>query len=286
MSSQPSPTTSGIVNDAYGAWTYLHCRPAHLAEILDHIWVFDGAMTCLRERTFPNGLLEIIVQLGDRHSVVGDRDTWICPATCVTGLQLQHLVVEAPPSRSRVIGIRLRPAGAYAVLTRPMHEIVGLTVALEDLVGPAAAELGDACSEARTLEGCAEAAIAWVERRLETGARIVPTVAWIIEQIRMQGGSVSIAGLRERTGWSKTRLSSTFVEQIGVSAKQYARVVRFNRALKMIHGGAAPLAEIAAETGYYDQPHLNAEFRELSGFTPTEFLNSHRYANSVSVAES
>ena len=88
--------TSGVVDDAFGAWTYLHCRPAHLAGLVEHIWLFDGSMTCLRERTFPNGLLEIIVHLGERYSVVEDRGTWVCPTTCVTGLQLGHLVVEAP----------------------------------------------------------------------------------------------------------------------------------------------------------------------------------------------
>ncbi len=97
-------------------------------------------------------------------------------------------------------------------------------------------------------------------------------------------GAVSIGRLRDRTGWSKTRLTSTFVEQVGVSPKQYARVMRFSRALKLIHAETASIADVAAAAGYYDQPHLNADFKELSGFTPTEFLHAHRYPNSVSVA--
>jgi AraC-like DNA-binding protein len=80
-------------------------------------------------------------------------------------------------------------------------------------------------------------------------------------------------------------LTTVFGEQVGVSPKQYARILRFTSALKLIHTGNASFAEIAAGTGYYDQPHLNAEFKELSGFTPREFQLAHRYANSVSVAE-
>ena len=104
-------------------------------------------------------------------------------------------------------------------------------------------------------------------------------------QIRLRDGVVSIGRLRERTGWSKTRLASTFHEQVGVSPKQYARVMRFSRVIKLIHAETASFADIAHEAGYYDQPHMNAEFKELSGLTPTEFQNAHRYADSVSVAE-
>ena len=60
------PLKYGVVADEFGAWSYILARPAHLSGLVDHIWLFDGTMTCLRERTFPNGLLEIIVHLGPR----------------------------------------------------------------------------------------------------------------------------------------------------------------------------------------------------------------------------
>lgn len=284
-SAAPVSLTSGIVEDAFGAWTYLHCRPAYLAGLVDHIWLFDGSMTCLRERTFPNGLLEIIVHLGERYSVVEDRSTWVCPTTCITGLQLGHLVVEAPAGRTKVLGVRLTPAGAYALFARPMHELASLTVDLTDLAGTAANALAAECHGAATGQGCVNAALRWIDARLARATRLDPAVAWMLGEIRQQKGAVSIGRLRERTGWSKTRLSSTFVEQVGVSPKQYARVMRFRRALEMIHAEHTSLVDVAAEAGYYDQPHLNAEFKELSGFTPSEFRHAHRYPNSVSVAE-
>ncbi len=73
---------------------------------------------------------------------------------------------------------------------------------------------------------------------------------------------------RNESGWSKTRLVSTFSAQVGVSPKQYARVMRFSRALQQIHAASGTLSDVAADAGYYDQPHMNSEFKELSGFTP------------------
>jgi AraC-like DNA-binding protein len=243
-------------------------------------------MRCLRERTFPNGLLEIIVHLGDRYSVVEDRGTWVCPTTSVGGLQLRAVVVEAPARRTRVLGVRLTPAGAYALLARPMHELTSLTVDLEDVAGQAAGELAAQCDGAQTPDGCIKAALQWIQTRLARRSRLDPAVEWLLSQIRVRAGVVSIARLREQTGWSKTRLASTFLGQVGISPKQYARVMRFTHVVQRIHAGpSSSFADIAVECGYYDQPHMNAEFKELSGFTPTEFQRAHHYPNSVTVAE-
>jgi AraC-like DNA-binding protein len=275
----------GVVADEFGAWSYIHARPEHLAGLVDHVWMFDGTMTCLRERTFPNGLFEIIVHLGPRYSVVEPASRWLCPTSCLTGLQLRHLIVEAPAARTKVLGIRLTPAGAYAVLGRPMHDLAGLTVDLESVAGSAADELVTRCHEAPNGEGCVAAAVDWVDGRLARASRLDAAIAWMLGEIRQRRGAVSIRELQERSGWSKTRLVSTFSEQVGVSPKQYARVMRFSRALTQIHRASATLSEVAAEAGYYDQPHMNSEFKELSGFTPREFLSSHRFPNTVSVAD-
>jgi transcriptional regulator GlxA family with amidase domain len=96
---------------------------------------------------------------------------------------------------------------------------------------------------------------------------------------------VSISELRERAGFSKTRLANAFRAQIGATPKQYARILRFRRALAMVNAAEGSLAGVALAAGYYDQPHMNAEFRELSGFSPREFLAAIRYPESVSVAE-
>jgi AraC-like DNA-binding protein len=114
---------------------------------------------------------------------------------------------------------------------------------------------------------------------------VEPAVAWVAAEIERREGAVSIGELRERTGLSKTRLATLFRAQIGAPPKQYARILRFRRVLSRLQTGAAPLADLALDAGYYDQPHMNAEFRELSGFSPREFLAARRYPGSVSLAE-
>jgi AraC-like DNA-binding protein len=282
---RPLNMTTRRVESPLGSWSHSEAKPPHLTGILDRVWLFEGSMASLRERTFPTGLPEIIVHLGERYKdVSGDRVT-VCPATCVTGMLLGPMIVEAPPRETTVLGIRLTAAGAYAIFARPMHDLTGLTVDLEDLTGRAAVELQDFCGATRNPRDRIARAVTWLDRRLGRGTRADPAVVWSLEQIRRHGGAVSISALREQAGLSSTRMAIAFREQVGVTAKQYARILRFQRVLRRIHAGTVSLADLAHEAGYYDQPHMTAEVKALSGLTPTALIESRRYPGSASVAE-
>ena len=278
---------TGFVDSPLGRWVYSEWRPlpgTPLSAVVERVWHFDGVTTHRRERVFPNGMVELIVHLGERYRLVEGMGTTLCGTTCMTGLQTAPIVVEAPACPCRVLGIRLYPAGAYAVLARPLDAMSGLTVDLPDLVGRAAEELADRCHAVEVEEVFAIAS-RWIGERAARSPAADPAIAWIAAQIERREGAVSIAALRERTGLTKTRLATAFREQIGVTPKLYARILRFRRALALVNEGTAPLADVALAAGYYDQPHMNAEFRELGGLAPREFLAATRYERSVSLAE-
>jgi AraC-like DNA-binding protein len=254
----------------FGCWTSSELRPPHLAGLVDFLWYSEGTTTSPGERIFPNGKVELVVSLDAPYRLVEGAGPSLLGAT-LSGLQSGPIVI-AGPSRHRVLGMRLRPGGAYALLARPMEEVSDLTVDLADVIGRAAADLVDRCHAARSAEECLRAAAAWLSRRLLGARGVDPAVAWAAAQIEASGGAVSIVHLRAETRLSKGRLARTFREQIGFTPKRYGRIVRFHRVLAMLQQAARPLVEVALAAGYYDQPHMNAEFRALAGISPREFL--------------
>lgn len=276
---------SQSVDSPLGCWTASRWSPAHLAGLVESVWYFEGKTTFARERNFPNGMFELIVHFGEPYRVVEGTWTGRCSTACFGGLMSGPSVVEAPVSSPPVLGMRLHPAGAYALLGTPLSEMSGLTIDLHDLAGRAAAELIERCHGAGSAEERLRRAVGWISERLTRSPGVDPAIAWVAGQIERREGAVTIAALRERAGLSKTHLATAFREQIGVTPKQYARVLRFRRALAMVNAEEGTLADVALAAGYYDQPHLNAEFRELSGFSPREFLAAVRYPESVSLAE-
>ena len=170
---------------------------------------------------------------------------------------------------------------------------------------PAEAVLGRVCAELRDR---VRGASGWPERfavldeillrqllaqsRLAGGSEIhqpggvagpvAPEVLWSWRQLLRTGGSVRVADLAAGTGWSGRHLASRFRAEIGLTPKAAARVIRFDRARKLLvsrlgganggDGGGCGLADLAADTGYFDQAHLAREFRALAGVPPSQWL--------------
>jgi transcriptional regulator GlxA family with amidase domain len=110
-----------------------------------------------------------------------------------------------------------------------------------------------------------------------------PGVEWSWQRLRRTGGRASIGALAAELGWSHRRLIVRFREQIGLAPKTVARVLRFDRAVAALgSSGSRGFAEIALDCGYFDQAHLNRDFRELAGTTPTAFRGSRLDSGGVS----
>jgi transcriptional regulator GlxA family with amidase domain len=110
-------------------------------------------------------------------------------------------------------------------------------------------------------------------RRADPGLAPAPEVRFAWQRLCATGGTVSPGALASETGWSGRYLSRRFGVEIGLSPKVAARVARFDRARQRLQasGGAAALAALAVECGYYDQAHLSREFSSFAGLPPARW---------------
>jgi AraC-like DNA-binding protein len=254
---------------------------------VDRVWDFDGMAAHPQERVFPNGHLELIVQLDDRYLDITTAGAVPTPAACVTGIFSRPAVVQAPRRPCRVLGVRLRPAGAWALLAHPLSQLAGLTADLGDLLGRAGDELAERCHDAGSGIDRVRRAVAWLglQLRRPDARGVDPAARWVACRIADSGGTRPIAALRAEAGLTNARLIALFREQVGVTPKRLARIHRFDRALTLLTREGGTLASVAQRAGYFDQPHMNAEFREMAGLTPREFLAATRYPNSLSLPQ-
>jgi AraC-like DNA-binding protein len=167
------------------------------------------------------------------------------------------------------IGVHLNALGVSRLIGLPGAELANRCVALDEILGQGAESLADQLSGAATPSRRVALVEAALVERLDAAPILSPEVVWVWGKLRSRP-SVRIADLAAEVGWSRTRLASRFSEQIGISPKRFARVVRFEGARRHLAKGSSSLAEIATRAGYYDQAHLSRDISALAGCTPAE----------------
>jgi AraC-like DNA-binding protein len=202
--------------------------------------------------------------------------------------------VETVKMGTRQTGLQaaVHPIAARRLFGLPAAELARMSLEGEDVLGRAAPRLRERLAEAAGWDE--RFAIFGEEMGLGRDAAVSGPRQEVVEAWRLltaSRGRIRIGELAERVYLSRRRLSTLFAAEFGLTPKEAARTMRFTHAVARIgdgvRGGKLDLATVAAECGFSDQPHLDREFREFAGTSPSgwiaeEFPNiqagGHRYA--------
>jgi AraC-like DNA-binding protein len=222
----------------------------------------DGAP--VRRREVVNGRVVLIVSFGPplRLESLGSFGSFL------VGMHAPVTITEHD-GVSRGVQLDLTPMAARMLLGVPMHELAGRVVDLGDVL---AEPLDERLAGARSWEerfGILDAALG---RRLLAAPQPPPDVARAWSRLEHARGRLTVAELAAELGCSRRHLAARFRDHVGVGPKAAARVMRFHHAMERLGEGADRWPDVALDCGYYDQPHMNREFRELAGAPPGELF--------------
>jgi len=87
-------------------------------------------------------------------------------------------------------------------------------------------------------------------------------------------GAVSIKEVRDRLCVAERTLERHFLKEIGVTPKQFAKIIQFSSSMNQItETDYFNLTEIGYDHGFADQSHFIRSFKRYTGKTPKEFQN-------------
>ncbi|OGC20985.1 hypothetical protein A3J90_06715 [candidate division WOR-1 bacterium RIFOXYC2_FULL_37_10] len=91
-------------------------------------------------------------------------------------------------------------------------------------------------------------------------------------------GNASLESVACEISMSLRQMERIFRISVGVTPKQFARIVRFRQSHNaLLQTGNKSLVSIALQGGYADQAHFNKEYKKLVGLNPTHKTMSHLY---------
>jgi AraC-like DNA-binding protein len=177
----------------------------------------------------------------------------------------------------RGVQVDLTPLAARMIFGVPMHELARQVVSLEDVFGREARMLEERLVDAPTWGHRFELIEAALGSRIADAEPPPPDVDWAWRRLTSERGRIRIADLASELGCSRKHLAVRFRDHIGLPPKLYARVLRFSHAADLLASSPrVSLAQLAAVCGYYDQAHMDRDFREFAGTTPSAYADDPR----------
>lgn len=245
----------------------------HVVETYAEYEEFSTSPVVRRELPAPRSVLIIELAAPLLAAGAADGDTIMHSATAFVGVPGRGPASTWHAGAQHCLEVRLTQLGVYR-LFGSMSDLGGRIVALDALWG----------SPADTLTARLVAVSSWEERfdildgvlgaAFADGPEPDPEVAHSWGRLQRARGDLAIRELVAETGWSRGRLAARFRAQTGLTPKAAATLMRFDHAVQLLDGMPSSLASVATSCGYYDQAHLNRDFRALAGCSPTQWASS------------
>jgi AraC-like DNA-binding protein len=191
----------------------------------------------------------------------------LAPPSVVVGPSTYRRVDLVLHGSFEVFTIHFQPSGFFQLFGVPMRDLTDHAYEARSVIGAGITELETRLADAPDFSQRVDVATSFLVHRPITVAD--GAVARIASQVLRDRGALRIDEAAEQTGLGVRQFERRFLEQVGVTPRRYARIVRFNAALSLRLNAGRTWTDIAHELGYYDQMHMVHDFKTFSGENPT-----------------
>lgn len=204
-----------------------------------------------------------------------ELDATAMPTAVITGLRNSMRLVDYAQETATLLVI-FNEGGAAALFREPLHELFGLSVALDELISRrTVSELEERLAEAKSNRQRVRIVEEFLLSRLQATStdRLIHQA---IQQIQFSKGTVRINELLADLPIGQDPFEKRFRRVVGTTPKQFSKIVRL-RAVIDQHASGQRLTETAYQAGYFDQAHFIKDFRTFTGQAPHLFFQSGAY---------
>jgi len=252
-----------------------------LGHFIENLIYFEGLSTPHHlERFLPDGNTEIIIDLTENPQYIYNNETLQEIQTCryawVSGVRTRPITIPSGTG-SRMLIVAFKKGRAHPFYCFPMSEIRD-TVAEADLVfGRKFCVFREQLLAATSINRMFQLVEGFLLQQARDTVQEKDATKCIDYAVsRMVSHPIlrCLHQLSDEIGYSQKHFIDLFRQQVGVTPKQYLKIMRFQKAIRVIERShTIRWSEIAQESGYYDQAHFIQDFKFFSGFTPNEYLN-------------
>jgi AraC-like DNA-binding protein len=174
-----------------------------------------------------------------------------------------------------IFGVKFYPYAIPVLFAMPANELTNKMLTLNLLLGRKGTELVECIFFANNFSERVDMMVRFLTSQLGSTKQLDEKIINTAHIIDEQNGNININSLSKNVFLSERQFERRFKETIGFSARLYAKIVRFEYAKNCLGTNSQSLIDIAISSGYYDQAHLNHDFKILSGYNPKEYYHNY-----------
>jgi AraC-like DNA-binding protein len=253
-------------------------RPsADLAPYIRRFYVFEAPL--------PDGVVIEDFLLAEtafvRCLLRGDWAAETSPGEWNTAGNIVFFGANSRPLRVRVkggfavTGFAVRPSGWHALFGKPHFNFADRMLPLQDLWGDLADQLIAGVAAAHDDEGQLRAMEEVIRRRIDALQKPAfdPQMA-LFEVIARTDSTMLVEDAAAAVGLSVRQFERRCLASFGLTPKGVLRRSRFLDSATALRGFSSPTETELDALRYFDQSHMNREFRRYTGMTPRTFANA------------
>jgi len=249
--------------------------PENLKPFVRYFWVLESNDTTVAQETFnplPDGCPGIMFQPPDKGTFYLEEDAKQLPGIMLYGQAIQPAKMVLT-GKLNTVGICLQPHALQSVFGINAHELTGKCVDLGLIQHKKEKNLQEKLVNAATIEEQINLLSASIVNTVQlTGDKQDIITKFAVTEIFRGKGEVSFDALLKQLQLSERTLERRFKQSIGVSAKLFSRICRFQESLNQLRkNNYQKLSDIAYENGYSDQSHFIRTFKEFTGVSPFDY---------------
>lgn len=170
-----------------------------------------------------------------------------------------------------ICGIKFRPGTIGNLFLEPVCDAGGDSIAAEDIMYKGGQVVRDLKS-AEIFEDRMQILGNYLMERMNDGYEVDYLASYVTRRIMETHGLIRLSDLAEETGYTDRYLRKVMGQKLGMKMKTFGQIVQMQWSY---HLGKEELSDsnmalLAQMCGYYDQSHMNATYKKLTGMLPRD----------------
>jgi len=229
-----------------------------------------------KDKFLPDGTTNLVINLFETPRYIYDNETLKEKQACIeawfSGMQTEYLTISSD-NESEMLVITFKPGASFPFIKQSLDVFNNKVVHAKIIFGDKVLDFRRELINEKDADEKIELTKKWLKSQLDEVSFEGKIIEQFVFQIQNSSGSINFKDLAEKSGYSQKQFIHLFKKYVGLTPKQFHRIVRFNEILNAIFKmEKVDWAFMANEFGYYDQAYFIKDFQAFSGHNPKQYI--------------